>query len=99
MSHHHSHTANHASENNDDHHHDHGHNHAGHDHDHDHSSDIQPALQSLLYKQIDFPGIVTLNESVVGNGMRIVKKPWDNRMSVQTCLTSDADEQILMTVP
>lgn len=44
------------------HHHDHGH--GGHCHDedgHDHSNDITPAVQSLLYSQIDFDSINTLN--------------------------------------
>lgn len=43
-----------------DHHHDHGE--GGHCHgEHDHSNDITPAIQSLLYSQIDFDGINTLN--------------------------------------
>lgn len=41
-------------------HHDHGH--GGHCHgEHDHSNDITPAIQSLLYSQIDFDSISTLN--------------------------------------
>jgi ABC-type Zn2+ transport system substrate-binding protein/surface adhesin len=43
------------------HHHDHdGHGHC-HGEDHDHSNDITPAIQSLLYSQIDFGQITTLN--------------------------------------
>lgn len=42
------------------HHHDHGD--GGHCHgEHDHSNDITPAIQSLLYSQIDFGSINTLN--------------------------------------
>jgi hypothetical protein len=42
------------------HHHDHGD--GGHCHaEHDHSNDITPAIQSLLYTQIDFDQINTLN--------------------------------------
>lgn len=42
------------------HHHDHGD--GGHCHaEHDHSNDITPAIQSLLYTQIDFDKINTLN--------------------------------------
>ena len=44
------------------HHHHHGGDGHGHCHDeHDHSSDITPALQSLLYTQINFDSITTLN--------------------------------------
>lgn len=42
----------------------HHHHHDGHGHchdEHDHSNDITPALQSLLYSQIDFDSITTLN--------------------------------------
>lgn len=42
-------------------HHHHNHDHSGHCHDHDHSNDITPALQSLLYSQIQFDAIWTLN--------------------------------------
>lgn len=42
------------------HHHDHG-SHCHGDDGHDHSNDITPALQSLLYSQIQFDSIVTLN--------------------------------------
>jgi hypothetical protein len=48
------------------HHHHDEHGHGGHCHDHgedghDHSNDIIPALQSLLYSQIQFDTILTLN--------------------------------------
>lgn len=75
-----------------DHHHD-------HDHEHDHSDDITPALQSSLYQQINFDEITTLNESRRDAGKSIVKKTWAERLSAEPELESDADEQLLMTVP
>ena len=84
------------------HHDDHGHNHShGHDHaeGHDHSHDLEPALQSNLYKQIDFDKIITLNEAEPRSGAAIVRKEWAERLNDQPCLESDADEQLLMHVP
>jgi hypothetical protein len=89
------------------HHHDHSHSHSdghghgdGHDHaGHDHSDDLTPALQSLLYSQIDFDGIVTLNEARAKAGAAIVKKTWDQRLDREPELESDVDEQLLMTIP
>jgi RNA polymerase I-specific transcription initiation factor RRN6 len=87
-------------------HHSHGHDHSHDDHDHshgggghDHSNDLTPALQSTLYSQIDFDKIVTLNEREPGSGTAVVKKTWDERLDPKPELISDADEQILMTVP
>lgn len=74
-----------------------GHDH--HDHEHDHSDDITPALQSSLYQQINFDEITTLNESRRDAGKSIVKKTWAERLSTEPELESDADEQLLMTVP
>ncbi|OAA71232.1 DUF1000 domain protein [Cordyceps fumosorosea ARSEF 2679] len=82
--------------------HSHSHSHC-HDesggHDHDHSDDITPALQSSLYEQINFDEIVTLNESRRDAGKAIVKKTWAERLDLNPELESDADEQLLMTVP
>ncbi|ETS02175.1 60S ribosomal protein L3 [Trichoderma reesei RUT C-30] len=75
----------------------HGHSH--HDGEHDHSDDITPALQSSLYEQINFDEITTLNEARRDAGKAIVKKTWAERLSPQPELESDADEQLLMTVP
>ncbi|KAI0593748.1 DUF1000-domain-containing protein [Biscogniauxia sp. FL1348] len=75
-------------------HHDHG-----HDHDHDHSDDITPALQHSLYQHIRFDDIITLNEATTGSGKAIVKKTWAERLQPEPELQSDADEQLLMTVP
>ena len=86
-------------------HHD-GHDHSGHgqgDHGHndahDHSDDTEPALQSLIYKQIEFDKIRTYNESEPDAGANVVKKTWQERLNPEPELTSDADEQLLMIVP
>ncbi|KIW09801.1 hypothetical protein PV08_11902 [Exophiala spinifera] len=86
------------------HHHDHGHSHGdsgghGHEHGHDHSHDLEPALQSNLYKQINFESIITFNEAEPRSGAAIVQKTWDERLNEQPILESDADEQLLMHVP
>lgn len=77
----------------------HGHSDHGHNHAHDHSDDIEPALQSLIYKQIEFDKIRTYNESEPDAGTNIVKKTWQERLNPDPELTSDADEQLLMIVP
>ena len=82
-----------------DHSHSHSHSHDDHDHGHDHSDETTPALQTLIYQQIDFDKIRTLNESSPNAGLHIVKKPWSQRMDAEPELVSDADEQLLMFVP
>ena len=80
----------------------HGHNHDrshSHHHDHDHSEDIEPALQTLLYKQIEFDKILTLNETISSAGSKMVQKTWRQRLDPDPMLQSDADEQLLMVVP
>ena len=80
------------------HHHDHdGHGH-GHGHD-EHSHDLEPALQSNLYKQIDFESIITLNEAEPRSGAAVVKKTWAQRLDDTPELESDTDEQLLMHIP
>ncbi|EPS31821.1 hypothetical protein POX_d05986 [Penicillium oxalicum] len=82
------------------HHHHHGGDGHGHCHDeHDHSNDITPALQSLLYSQIDFDSVTTLNEATPKSGAAILKKTWAERLNDQPELESDADEQLLMHIP
>jgi hypothetical protein len=76
----------------------HGHGH-DHSHPHDHSDDITPAVQNLLYDQIDFPNINTLNEDDSNSGRAIVQKTWAERLSVEPELKSSADEQLLIIVP
>jgi hypothetical protein len=78
--------------------HGHGHSH-GHGDTHNHTDDIEPALQSLLYQQIEFSKITTLNEATSSSGAAIVQKPWSNRLDASPVLVSDVDEQLLMTVP
>ncbi|CAG8036891.1 unnamed protein product [Penicillium salamii] len=80
---------------------DHHHDHSGgcHGEDHDHSNDITPAIQSLLYSQIDFGRIITLNETTPKAGAAIVQKTWAERLNDEPELESDADEQLLMTIP
>ncbi|KAJ5334379.1 uncharacterized protein N7506_008162 [Penicillium brevicompactum] len=70
-----------------------------HGEDHDHSNDITPAIQSLLYSQVDFGKIITLNESIPKAGAAIVQKTWAERLNDEPELESDADEQLLMTIP
>lgn len=85
------------------HHHDHhGHDeeHAeAHDHIHDHTDDITPALQNLLYEQIDFSKLQTLNEDESNSGRAICQKTWAQRMESEPELKSSADEQLLMIIP
>ena len=79
-----------------------GHNHSSHDHQdhgHDHSDETEPALQTLIWKQIDFDNIRTLNESEPDAGAKIIKKTWQQRLESDPQLESDADEQLLMFVP
>lgn len=73
--------------------------HDHHDHDHNHSHDQTPALQSNLYKYIDFDKITTLNESEPQSGAAVVRKTWAQRLDDTPELESDADEQLLMHIP
>ncbi|KAI9807498.1 MAG: hypothetical protein M1825_005438 [Sarcosagium campestre] len=85
---------------NQEHDHEHGqHRDHDHDHDHDHDDDQTPAHQTHLYSQIAFDQIQTLNETTPGSGTAIVHKTWSERLSQLPELTSDADEQLLMTIP
>lgn len=82
----------------------HGHDHShhdghGHGHDHDHSDETEPALQTLIWKQIEFDKIRTLNESEPDAGAKIIKKTWQQRLEADPELVSDADEQLLMFIP
>ncbi|KAL8898609.1 MAG: hypothetical protein Q9192_002001 [Flavoplaca navasiana] len=81
--------------------HDRSHSH-NHDHgpgNHSHDDEVEPALQSLIWKQIDFESIRTLNESEPDQGAKIVEKTWPQRLDPEPMLESDSDEQILMFVP
>ena len=84
------------------HHHSHEHDdHGDHSHgdSHDHSDEVIPALQTLIYSQIDFPKLRTLNEEEPDLGLGVVQKPWSQRMDPEPSLVSDADEQLLIFVP
>lgn len=84
-------------------HHHHHHHHDDHDHGghggHDHSDDVEPALQTLIWQQIEFEKIRTLNELELDSGAKIVEKSWPQRMNAEPELVSDTDEQMLMFVP
>lgn len=80
--------------------HQHSESNASHSHEHgNHNDDVQPALQTLIWKQIDFENIRTLNELESDMGAKIVEKPWPLRLNAEPMLESDADEQLLMFVP
>ena len=79
--------------------HDESHSHDHGDHDHDHSDDITPALQNILYSQIDFSALRTLNEDDSNSGRAICQKTWAQRLELQPELVSSADEQLLILVP
>lgn len=79
-------------------HHDHGEGH-DHGHDHDHSDETEPALQNLIWKEIEFEQIRTLNESEPDAGAKVVEKTWPQRLNAEPELVSDSDEQLLMFVP
>lgn len=70
-----------------------------HGHGHDHGEEIEPALQTLLWKQVDFESIRTLNESETDQGAKVVEKTWPQRLEPEPMLESDADEQLLMFIP
>jgi hypothetical protein len=85
-------------------HHRHHHGDHGHGHDHDDHGDPsehehQTTPEKLLYEQIDFPHVNTLNESEARSGVAILQKTWAQRLDADPELQSDADEQLLMTVP
>ena len=75
--------------------HDHSHNHG----EHDHTDDITPALQNILYSQIDFSALRTLNEDASNSGRAICQKTWAQRLDPDPELVSSADEQLLYCHP
>lgn len=80
---------------------DHGHDHPDHngEHGHDHSDEAEPALQNLIWKEIEFENIRTLNESEPDAGAKVVEKTWPQRLNAEPELVSDSDEQLLIFVP
>jgi len=77
---------------------DHSHDHSHGDH-HTHDDDITPAIQNLLYEQIDFSAVTCLNEAESRSGAQILQKTWPQRLDPDPELASDADEQLLLHVP
>ncbi|KAL8834715.1 MAG: hypothetical protein Q9176_007322 [Flavoplaca citrina] len=77
----------------------HSHNHDHGPGNHSHDDEVEPALQSLIWKQIDFESIRTLNEREPDQGAKILEKTWPQRLDPEPILESDSDEQILMFVP
>jgi hypothetical protein len=82
------------------HHHNHNHGPGGHCHDeHSHDDDLTPAVQHSLHPHINFDAIRSLNEAAPGQGKAVVRKGWDQRLTETPVLESDADEQLLITIP
>lgn len=76
-------------------HDDHGH---GHGHDHDHVPPPDSNEAQSLFSCISHDQITTLNESVADSG-KLVFKPWQKRLDGTQFLESDADEQLIISVP
>lgn len=66
-----------------------------HDHDHDHDATDLGPLDSL-YSHIDRPNVVALNAIQPGE---VIIKPWNKRLDETQFLESDADDQMIITVP
>ncbi|CUS13441.1 unnamed protein product [Tuber aestivum] len=62
------------------------------------TDDVTPAIQSSLYRHIDFDRITTLNEATPGSGRDVVKKSWEDRLASTPIVESDADEELLIFV-
>ena len=65
----------------------------------DQPDETEPALQSLIYKQIEFDKIRCLNETETDAGRKVVEKTWQQRLEPAPELISDADEQLILFVP
>jgi hypothetical protein len=78
----------------------HDHNHHGHDHSHDgHDHDApERGLEFSLFKHVDVPKILCLNEAVDGQAKSVIK-PWAERLDRTKFLESDVDEQLLVYIP
>jgi hypothetical protein len=70
-----------------------------HSHDHSHDDDVTPALQNLLYEQIDFSAVQCLNEAEPRSASKILQKTWTERNNPEPELNSDVDEQLLLHIP
>lgn len=71
-----------------------------HEHHHDDADHVKPGegQQDLLYRSVDHDRITALNESEVGAAARIVK-PYDARLDEAHVLTSDVDDDLLISIP
>lgn len=78
----------------------HGHSHGsgGCDGDRDHDDTPEMGLQYSLYSKIDINNLECLNESVEGSGKDIFK-PWEERLSFDKYVESDADQELLLNIP
>ncbi|ESO88283.1 hypothetical protein LOTGIDRAFT_204391 [Lottia gigantea] len=76
----------------------HGHSHSCEkEHDHGLPPEEMAAAYSL-YTKIDTFNVECLNEAVDGSG-KTVFKPWDQRLSKEKYVESDADEELLFNIP
>eukprot|EP01135_Chromosphaera_perkinsii_P008701 Nk52_evm34s1444 gene=Nk52_evmTU34s1444 len=77
--------------------HDHDHDHGGGGHDHDHD-DPERGIEFSLYRYIDVEKVVCLNESETDSAKKVFK-PWEDRLSVDGFVQSDADEELIIHIP
>lgn len=78
--------------------HDHGH---GHSHNHDDDDHIAPPNSNqaqTLWQFIDHEQVRVLNERVANSGRAILRQ-YEDRLSLEPYLESDADEELLITIP
>ncbi|TFL06181.1 PITH domain-containing protein [Pterulicium gracile] len=74
--------------------------HEAHDHDHDHDHDqVDLGPQDNLFSKIDILNVTALNTTSSGSAGLQVIKPWHERLDESKCLTSDADDQMIIRVP
>ncbi|KAG2181441.1 hypothetical protein INT44_008254 [Umbelopsis vinacea] len=66
--------------------------------EHEHEDLPGSGEQALLYSRIDRDNIRCLNEAEPDSGKSVVK-PWDQRLDNDKFVESDADEQLLITIP
>eukprot|EP01134_Creolimax_fragrantissima_P002131 CFRG2131T1 len=80
--------------------HTHGHGHGrgdGHGHSHDHDS-AERGFEYSLYKYIEKDKVTCLN-AFDDTQAQTIFRPWDERMSKESNVESDADEQLIINIP